>query len=106
MDRFIQYVTELKLHIIYVIERELEALVVLDMEKFRELQDIESQLLVLLNDACSVVRRDVTIVCRGDYDSVEKLSSVCIEFDKCLAAKHDAIGLFQQCMRGYALTGK
>ncbi|MFV9838642.1 MAG: hypothetical protein AB8U44_01275 [Aaplasma endosymbiont of Hyalomma asiaticum] len=101
MDRFIQYVTELKLHIIHIVEREMESLVVLDVDKFRELQNIEGQLLVLLNDACSVIRQDLAILHRGDHDAIARLSSVCIEFDKCLAAKHDAIGLLQRCMQGY-----
>ncbi|MDB1135170.1 hypothetical protein [Candidatus Anaplasma sp. TIGMIC] len=93
---FLEYIAELKTQIVFVIERELESLSVLDITKFRELQRIEGELLVLLDKAYRRVRMDASMIHRGSNDAVEKLSIACIKFEKCLATKHDVVNNMQR----------
>ncbi|SCV66835.1 hypothetical protein ANAPRD1_01352 [Anaplasma phagocytophilum] len=103
-ERLLEYITELKTQIVFVLKKELEALSVCDIQRFKALQDIEGKLLLLLSKASKKVKKDATIVRDGDYNTVEKLTTVCIEFDRCLAMKHDALSSLQNSAAGVLLN--
>ncbi|WP_249549228.1 hypothetical protein [Anaplasma phagocytophilum] len=103
-ERLLEYITELKTQIVFVIKKELDALSMCDIQRFKELQDIEGKLLLLLSKAYGKVKKDVTIVRDSNHNTIEKLTAACIEFDRCLAMKHDALSSLQNSAAGVLLN--
>ena len=84
----LEYITELTMQIVFVIEREMECLRLRDKQKFKALQDIEGELLQLLEEMRSKVRGNVEILHGSSTAVLEKLNSTFARFDICLADKH------------------
>ncbi|ASI48213.1 hypothetical protein AOV_02565 [Anaplasma ovis str. Haibei] len=88
MQQPLEYITELTMQIVFVIEREMECLRLRDNQKFKALQDIERELLQLLEEALSKVRGNAEILHGSSPAVLEKLNSTFARFDTCLAGKH------------------
>ncbi|AGZ78906.1 hypothetical protein U370_02705 [Anaplasma marginale str. Dawn] len=88
MQQPLEYITELTMQIVFVIEREMECLRLRDKQKFKELQDIEGELLQLLEKTRSKVVGNTEILHGSSPAVLEKLNLVFSKFDKCLAGKH------------------
>ncbi|RCL19589.1 hypothetical protein DOS86_03790 [Anaplasma marginale] len=88
MQQPLEYITELTMQIVFVIEKEMECLRLRDKQKFRALQDIEGELLQLLEKTRSKVMDNTEILHESSPTVLEKLNLVFSKFDKCLAGKH------------------
>ncbi|MGN7661703.1 MAG: hypothetical protein ACTJLK_03715 [Anaplasma sp.] len=90
MQRSLEYITELTMQIISVIKREIECLRSLDEQKFKDLQGIEGELLILLEEVRLRMREESAgILFNGSPHTLERLDSVFLELDRCLEWKHD-----------------
>ncbi|MGN7678670.1 MAG: hypothetical protein ACTJLL_02825 [Anaplasma sp.] len=85
-----EYIIELTMQIISVIKGEIECLCSLDEQKFKDLQGIERELLILLEEARLQVRKgNAEILFSSSPHALERLNSVFSEFDRCLGLKHE-----------------
>ncbi|KJV68909.1 hypothetical protein [Candidatus Neoehrlichia procyonis] len=92
MSQILEDIIELKMHIIYIITKEIEYLRTFNFHEFRALQVIEGDLLILLNNKYNKIRNNKNIIlyCTNEK-TIEILSMLCIKFDKCLMVKHNII---------------
>ena len=91
MHKFLEYVIELKMQAIAVIQKEVESLNKLDIVRFKCLQAVESELLGLLDQVHKDMRTGDKkfLIANSDYGDIEKLSAVCADFYRHMALKHD-----------------
>ncbi|QXK91989.1 hypothetical protein IAH97_00110 [Neoehrlichia mikurensis] len=97
MSNILEEIIELKMHIIYIITKEIEYLRTFNFYEFKALQVIEGDLLILLNDKYNKIKNNKNIIlyCTNDK-MIETLSMLCIKFDKYLMIKHNIMAKYNK----------